>query len=68
MNKNFVIAFISKDKDVILEPLAEFNGETMFFKTEQDAKVYIDRLLMQNGLEELQPLERSEGLKIIRVQ
>jgi hypothetical protein len=68
MNKNFVIAFISKDKDVILEPLAEFNGETMFFKTEQDAKVYVNRLLMQNGFEDLKPFERSEGLKIIRVQ
>jgi hypothetical protein len=40
----------------------------MFFKTEQDAKVYVNRLLMQNGFEDLQPFERSEGLKIIRVQ
>ena len=44
MNNNYVIAFISNDKDIILEPLAEFNGDTMYFKNEYDAKEYINKL------------------------
>jgi len=41
MNKNYIVAFISKDKDIILEPLAEFNGKTMFFNSKYEATAYI---------------------------
>ena len=68
MNKNFVIAFISKDKDIILEPLAEFNGATMYFKSEYDAKDYIQRLYTQSGMKDIEPISLDDGLSVIRVQ
>jgi len=68
MNKNFVIAFISKDKDIILEPLAEFNGVTMYFKSEYDAKEYIQKLYVNSGLLDVEAISNDDGLEIIRVQ
>jgi|TARA_R110000796_G_scaffold181161_1_gene297670 hypothetical protein len=68
MNKNFVIAFISKDKDIILEPLAEFNGATMYFKSEYDAKEYIQKLYVNSGLLDVEAISNDDGLEIIRVQ
>ena len=68
MNKNFVIAFISKDKDIILEPLAEFNGATMYFKSEYDAKEYIQRLYTHSGMKDIEPISLDDGLSVIRVQ
>ena len=65
---NYIIAFLSKDRDIVLEPLATFAGDTMFFNTKEDAEDYIDRLLDRNGLGELEPFENSEGLQILRVQ
>ena len=68
MNKNFVIAFISKDKDIILEPLAKFNGDTMYFKSEYDAKEYIQKLYVNSGLLDVEAISNDDGLEIIRVQ
>ena len=68
MNKNFVIAFISKDKDIILEPLAEFNGTTMYFKSKYDAKEYIQKLYVNSGLLDVEAISNDDGLEIIRVQ
>ena len=65
---NYIIAFLSKDRDIVLEPLATFAGDTMFFNTKEDAEDYIDRLLDRNGLGELEPFENNEGLQILRVQ
>ena len=44
MNNNYIIAFLSKDKDIILEPLAKFNGDVMYFKSEDDAESYLGTL------------------------
>ena len=68
MNKNYVIAFISKDKDVILETLAKFNGDTMYFKSEYDAKEYVQRLYVKSGLLDVEAISDDDGLEIIRVQ
>tara|TARA_R110000772_G_scaffold194334_1_gene305083 strand:+ start:164 stop:370 length:207 start_codon:yes stop_codon:yes gene_type:complete len=68
MNKNYVIAFLSKDKDIILEPLAEFNGATMYFKSEYDAKEYIQKLYVNSGLLDVEAISNDDGLEIIRVQ
>ena len=68
MNKNFVIAFISKDKDIILEPLAKFNGDTMYFRTERDAKEYVQRLYINSGLDDIEAMSDDDGLEVIRVQ
>jgi hypothetical protein len=68
MNKNFVIAFISKDKDIILEPLAKFNGDTMYFKSEYDAKEYVQRLYVNSGLLDVEAISDDDGLEVIRVQ
>jgi hypothetical protein len=68
MNNNYVIAFISNDKDIILEPLAEFNGDTMYFKNEYDAKEYINKLYVSNGVINVDPISNEDGLTIIRVQ
>ena len=27
MNKNYIVAFVSQDEEIILEPLAKFNGD-----------------------------------------
>jgi len=64
---NYIIAFLSADKDIMLEPLATFSGDTMYFKTERDAKDYVDKLLDRNGLGDIEAFE-MEALKIIRVQ
>ena len=68
MNKNFVIAFLSKDKDIILEPLAKFNGDTMYFRTERDAKEYVQRLYINSGLDDIEAMSDDDGLEVIRVQ
>jgi hypothetical protein len=68
MNNNYVIAFISKDKDIILEPLAKFNGETIYFKTERDAKQYVQKLYINSGLEDIEAMSDDDGLEVIRVQ
>ena len=68
MNKNFVIAFLSKDKNIILEPLAKFNGETIYFKTERDAKQYVQKLYINSGLEDIEAMSDDDGLEVIRVQ
>ena len=68
MNKNFVIAFVSKDKDIILETLAKFNGDTIYFKTEGDAKEYVQKLYVNSGLEDIEALSDDDGLEVIRVQ
>ena len=68
MNKNYVIAFISKDKDVILETLAKFNGDTMYFKSEYDAREYISKLYINSGVIDVDPITNEDGLSIIRVQ
>ena len=68
MNKNFVIAFVSKDKDIILEPLAKFNGDTMYFRTERDAKEYVQRLYINSGLDDIEAMSDDDGLEVIRVQ
>ena len=68
MNKNYVVAFISKDKDIILEPLAEFNGDTMFFKSKHEATAYISRLYISSGHPDKEPFSKDDGLSIIRVQ
>ena len=68
MNNNYVIAVISKDKDIILEPLARFNGDTMYFKTEHDAIEYIRKLYVNANLDDLEPMSEDDGLTVIRVQ
>ena len=68
MNKNYIVAFISKDKDIILEPLAEFNGATMYFKSEYDAKEYVQRLYVKSGLLDVEAISDDDGLEVIRVQ
>jgi|TARA_R110000803_G_scaffold111349_1_gene179787 hypothetical protein len=65
MNKNFVIAFISQDKDIIIEPLAKFNGDTMYFNKESEAREYISRLYTTSSIENM---DFDDGLSIIRVQ
>lgn len=67
MNKNFVIAFISQDKDIILEPLAKFNGDVMYFKSKGDARAYIERLYVNSGVD-IEPMSDDDGLEIITVQ
>ena len=67
MNKNFVIAFISQDKDIILEPLAKFNGDVMYFKSKGDARAYIQRLYVNSGVD-IEPMSDDDGLSIVRVQ
>ena len=67
MNNNYIIAFISKDEDVILEPLAKFNGDVMYFKSEGDAKEYIEKLYVKSGVD-LEPMSDDDGLSVIRVQ
>jgi hypothetical protein len=68
MNKNYIIAFISKDKDIILEPLAEFTGDTMFFNSKHEATEYISRLYINSGHPDKEPFSKDDGLSIIRVQ
>ena len=68
MNNNYVIAFLSKDKDIILEPLAKFNGETIYFKTERDAKQYVQKLYINSGLDDIEAMSDDDGLEVIRVQ
>jgi hypothetical protein len=68
MNKNFVIAFLSKDKDIILEPLAEFDGTTIYFKNEIDARQYINNLYISSGYTDQEYIPKDDGLTIIRVQ
>ena len=68
MNNNYVIAFLSKDKDIILEPLAKFNGDTIYFKTERDAKQYVQKLYINSGLEDIEAMSDDDGLEVIRVQ
>tara|TARA_R100000935_G_scaffold23120_1_gene42401 strand:+ start:791 stop:988 length:198 start_codon:yes stop_codon:yes gene_type:complete len=65
MNKNFVIAFLSKDKDIIIEPLAKFNGDTMYFDNENEAREYISRLYTTSSIENM---GFDDGLSVIRVQ
>ena len=67
MNNNYIVAFISKDEDVILEPLAKFNGDVMYFKSEGDAKEYIEKLYVKSGVE-VEPMSEDDGLSIVRVQ
>jgi len=67
MNNNYIIAFISKDEDVILEPLAKFNGDVMYFKSEGDAKEYIEKLYVKSGVN-IEPMSEDDGLSVIRVQ
>ena len=68
MNKNYIVAFVSKDKDIILEPLAEFNGDVMYFKSEYDAREYISKLYINNGVINVDPITDEDGLSIVRVQ
>jgi len=67
MNNNYIVAFISKDEDVILEPLAKFNGDVMYFKSEGDAKEYIEKLYIKTGVD-VEPMSEDDGLSIVRVQ
>jgi hypothetical protein len=67
MNKNYIVAFVSKDKDIILEPLAEFNGDVMYFKSAYDAKTYIEKLYVNSGVD-IEPMSDEDGLSIVRVQ
>ena len=67
MNKNYVVAFLSKDEDIILEPLAKFNGDVMYFKSKGDARAYIEKLYVNSGLN-IEPMSDDDGLSIVRVQ
>jgi len=67
MNKNYIVAFISEDEDTILEPLAKFNGDVMYFKSKGDARAYIERLYVNSGVE-IEPMSDDDGLEIITVQ
>jgi hypothetical protein len=40
----------------------------MYFKTETDARDYIDRLLDRNNMSGVDPFEDNEALQILRVQ
>ena len=68
MNKNYIVAFVSQDEEIILEPLAKFNGDTMYFKTERDAKEYVQRLYVKSGLLDVEAISDDDGLEVIRVQ
>ena len=67
MNKNYVVAFISEDEDIILEPLAKFNGDVMYFKSKGDARAYIERLYVNSGVD-IEPMSDDDGLSIVRGQ
>tara|TARA_Y100000593_G_C4281338_1_gene322942 strand:+ start:1075 stop:1287 length:213 start_codon:yes stop_codon:yes gene_type:complete len=67
-NNNYIICFLSEDEDNILEPLATFSGDVIYFKTEIDARDYIDRLLDRNDMSGVKPFEDNEALQILRVQ
>ena len=67
MNKNYIVAFVSQDEDIILEPLAKFNGDVMYFKSKGDARAYIERLYVNSGVE-IEPMSDDDGLSVIRVQ
>ena len=67
MNKNYIVAFISEDEDIILEPLAKFNGDVMYFKSKGDARAYIERLYV-NSRVDIEPMSDDDGLSIVRVQ
>ena len=67
MNNNYIIAFISEDKEIILEPLAKFNGDVMYFKSKGDARAYIERLYVYSGVD-IEPMSDDDGLSIVRVQ
>jgi hypothetical protein len=67
MNNNYIVAFISKDEDIILEPLAKFNGDVMYFKSKGDARSYIERLYVNSGVD-IEPMSDDDGLSIVRVQ
>ena len=67
MNNNYIVAFISKDEDIILEPLAKFNGDVMYFKSKGDARAYIERLYVNSGVD-VEPMSDDDGLSIVRVQ
>jgi|TARA_R100001463_G_scaffold124606_1_gene181654 hypothetical protein len=68
MNNNYIIAFLSKDKDIILEPLAKFNGDVMYFKSEDDAESYLEKLYLNSGYTDIEPISDDDGLSIVRVQ
>ena len=67
MNKNYIVAFLSKDEDIILEPLAKFNGDVMYFKSKGDARAYIERLYVNSGVD-IEPMSNDDGLEVITVQ
>ena len=67
MNKNYIVAFISEDEDIILEPLAKFNGDVMYFKSKLDARAYIEKLYVNSGVD-IEPMSDDDGLSIVRVQ
>ena len=67
MNNNYIVAFVSQDEDIILEPLAKFNGDVMYFKSKGDARAYIERLYVNSGVE-IEPMSDDDGLEVIRVQ
>jgi hypothetical protein len=67
MNNNYIIAFISEDKEIILEPLAKFNGDVMYFKSKVDAQDYIEKLYIKSGVD-IEPMSDDDGLSIVRVQ
>ena len=67
MNNNYIVAFISEDEDIILEPLAKFNGDVMYFKSKGDARAYIERLYVNSGVD-IEPMSDDDGLSIVRVQ
>jgi hypothetical protein len=67
MNKNYIVAFVSKDEDIILEPLAKFNGDVMYFKSKGDARAYIERLYVNSGVD-IEPMSNDDGLEVITVQ
>tara|TARA_R110001632_G_scaffold208506_1_gene332880 strand:- start:192 stop:395 length:204 start_codon:yes stop_codon:yes gene_type:complete len=67
MNNNYIVAFISEDEDIILEPLAKFNGDVMYFKSKGDARAYIERLYVNSGVE-IEPMSDDDGLEVITVQ
>ena len=67
MNNNYIVAFVSQDEDIILEPLAKFNGDVMYFKSKGDARAYIERLYVNSGVD-IEPMSDDDGLSIVRVQ
>ena len=67
MNNNYIVAFISEDEDIILEPLAKFNGDVMYFKSKGDARAYIQRLYVNSGVD-IEPMSDDDGLEVITVQ